>query len=230
MKKSPVLLSLIALFALLSCEQELTSIQLDKNEIVMHYDESEQLSVAYSPSDVDVPPVFIWETTNSEIAKVSSTGTVDGVRVGETSVIVKTMDEKFVDSCNVVVEPKSQLFTEPVYELGQSISYVKSNEARNLLLEETDRLVFEEPNVNVIYVMYLFGVDGLERVTLLLKDDVMEIATLFLTERYVPYNTTDDNLYFKVNEQVMVELAVDPTLGLLLTYKENTMDTTIVNP
>ena len=224
MKKCPILLSLIALFGLLSCEEELSSIQLDRNEIIIHYDESEQLNVTYSPTDVDVPPVLIWETANNKIAKVSSNGTVAGVRVGETSVVVKTMDEKFVDSCTVIVESQSQLYTEPIYDLGQSISYVKSNEARNLLLEESDRLIFEDSNANVIYVMYLFGVDGLERVTLLLKNGVWESAKLFLTERYEPYNSISDKLYFKINEQVMVELGTDPTLGLLLTYKANTRE------
>ncbi|MCG6188488.1 Ig-like domain-containing protein [Maribellus maritimus] len=220
MKRGSVIL-LVFIVGLYSCEKELSSIQLDKNEIVMHYNESEELSVSYSPSDVDVLPVFLWNSENENVATVDGEGNVSGVRVGETSVVVSTNDNKFVDSCKIVIEPISNLYYEPVYELGQSMSYIKSNEIREVLIEEKDALIYDDSNTNVVYVMYRFDSESLESVTVLLKSDVMLEATTFLTERYVPYSNSENVSYFQINENVVAGLAYDRKLGLVVTYEEN---------
>jgi hypothetical protein len=217
MKKSSVIL-LFLFFGFYSCEKDLKSIHLDRSEITMHYNDTTQLIVTFSPSDADVQPVFIWSSDNLDVVTVDDTGFLKGVRIGETNVVVKTLDEKFQDSCKVFIEPISNLYLEPIYELGTSVSYIKSKVLRELLVENPNVLIYKGYTDNVTYVMYVFESDKLTSATVLLKEGLMAQATTFLSERYEFHETLNGVTYYRVNQSVLAGLGYDPKIGLTVTY------------
>jgi hypothetical protein len=211
---------IIVLFAFNSCKKELKSIQLDRDEITMHYDESIQINVSYSPTDVDIPPVFTWFSENTKVAEVNQSGLVEGVKIGETNIQVQTEDAKFQAACKVIVEPKSNLYKEPIIEFGQTKSYVKSKETRLIDNEVSNSLLYKGENSKVRYVMYLFDYDMLESSAVMLVSNVAEEVATFLIERYDIIGEIDNIYLFRVNSSVVVGITYDISLGLIVMYIE----------
>ena len=220
MKRNSIFL-LVLIVGLYSCEKDLKSIHLDRSDITMHYNDTAQLSVTFSPSDVDVEPIFVWSSDNENVVTVDDTGLLKGVRIGETNVLVKTSDEKFLDSCKVIIEPVIHLYAEPIYELGKSVSYIKSKVTRELLVENPNVLIYKGYTDNVTYVMYVFESDKLTSVTVLLKEGLMEQATTFLKERYGFHDNLNDVTNYLVNQNVLAGLSYDSKTGLTITYTEH---------
>jgi hypothetical protein len=212
---------IVILFVFNSCKKELKSIQLDKNEITIHYDESYQLDVSYSPTDVDVPPVFTWFSENTEVAEVDQSGLVEGVKIGETNIKVQTEDAKFQAACKVIVEPISNLYKEPIIEFGQTKSYVKSKETRLIDYETSDGIAYKGENSKVRYVMYLFELDMLESSAVMLVSTATEEVATFLKERYDLIGTIDDVFFFRINNTVVAGITYDISLGLVVIYMKD---------
>jgi len=221
-----LLILLVSILAFYSCEKELKSIQLGKSEITIHYDESYQLDVSYSPTDVDIPPVFTWYSEDTEVAEVDQNGFVEGVKIGETDINVQTEDAKFQAFCKVIIEPISNLYKEPILEFGQSRAYVKNNETRDLLLETDGGISYEGDNSKVRAIMYLFDYTGLNGVGVLLEsnESVLHEALTYLNERYDLMIKIDAAIFFKVNEDVAAVLSVDNSLGLNVIYMEHSFN------
>lgn len=216
-----LLILLISTLAFYSCEKELESIQLDKSEITIHYDENYQLNVSYSPTDVDIPPVFTWYAEDTKVAEVDQNGFVEGVKIGETDINVQTEDGKFQALCKVIIEPISNLYIEPVIEFGKSKSYVENIETRLIYGETTDALVYEGDNYKVKYVMYIFEFNRLTSSAVLLIDNAMEEVGTFLSERHDYIGSEDGMLAFRVNANVVAVLTDHYELGLVVLYMEN---------
>ncbi len=223
MKKIALIIT-VSVIACYSCKKELKSIQIDRDEITMNYDENKQLNVSYSPSDVEVPPIFNWESEDENIVTVSETGLVEGVRVGETNVFVRTDDAKFEDVCKVIIEPISNLYKEPVIEIGQSKSYVKSKETRAVSYEDSEALIYDGENTDVDYVIYMFELNKLTSSSVLLVDEtsLIEEANTFLDERYDFVGALESVIFYRINSKVVAGLTYDVSLGLVIIYMENT--------
>lgn len=82
-----------------------TGISLNKNELELTEEESEQLIPTITPNDATNKKVT-WTSSNSEIASVDSQGNVLAKKAGSTTVTVKTVDGNFTDSCEVTVKAK----------------------------------------------------------------------------------------------------------------------------
>lgn len=222
--KKLIFISITVLFLLNSCKKELESISLNPSSISMHYDESEQLEVSYSPSDLEVPPEFNWYTDNEKVAEIDQDGIVYGVKVGETIVYAETTDKKFQASCNVKIIPASNLYKEPVIKLGESKAYVKSNETRVIEDEIIDVIYYKGENSRVRNVFYMFDNGKLDASIVLLANQipVAEEVLNYLDERYYFQFTGDGSrYYFTQDEKVAVVVGVDDTLGLNVIYMSN---------
>ncbi|WP_372934830.1 Ig-like domain-containing protein [Mariniphaga sediminis] len=215
----------IAIALLSSCKKELKSISLSETEIFMHYEETHQLNVSYSPSDVDVPPVFSWSSDDSNIAEIDQNGNVEAIKVGETQVTVQTENGKFQASCNVIIEPISNLYEQPITEWGKSFNYVLENEKRTYIVETESAILYEGENSKVENVMYMFDYSGLNSVIVILKETeaVLDEASVYLEERFDLLTVLDSGIAYKVNNDVVAVLGYDNGLGLFVLYMENTL-------
>ena len=83
-----------------------TDVSLNKTDISLVVDATEQLTLIIQPSNADYPSVS-WESSNRDVAEVSQNGLVTAVSQGTTTivVIVTTEDSEFLLSCNVTVSP-----------------------------------------------------------------------------------------------------------------------------
>ena len=98
---------------LFSCEKEkaiVTTIQLDRSELVMNIGEEYQFVVSHEASDAPKPS-YTWEVSNNTIASISDAGLLKVLKDGDVKVSVITNDvfdsagNPLTASCNVKVNP-----------------------------------------------------------------------------------------------------------------------------
>lgn len=224
--KQFVILVAAAVVAFSSCKKkELESISVLPSTLAMHYDESKQLEAGFSPSDLEIPPVFVWSSENEMVAEVDQDGTVNGVKVGETNILLETSDKKFNATCKIEITPISNLYKEPVLGFGKNKAFVKDNEPRKLATEIADALLYEGENTRIRNVMYSFDGGKLDAATAMLANEVYvaEEAMIYLDERYdYQFVSKGVRFYFKgENKEIAIGLTVDDSLGLVVMYFEN---------
>lgn len=203
---------------------KLESIQLSQDKISMHYNESIQLDIIYSPADLDIPPLFNWYSEDTNIATVSSKGLVKGVKIGNTNITVQTADKLFRANCTVEIIPVSNLLWLPVVELGQSKAYVKSNESRVLLTEIETAIAYEGENSKIRMIMYIFEDGKLTSAYVLLQNslEIVREIRIFLEERFDLLTISDGARIYKMNDEVIIVMMVDNAYGLTIFFMENT--------
>lgn len=83
---------------------DVTSIKLNVHELTLSIGEGVQLDATINPSNATYQSV-VWESTNQNIAVVSSDGFVEGIRAGETTIkVLSTVDSEIFDECLVKVK------------------------------------------------------------------------------------------------------------------------------
>jgi uncharacterized protein YjdB len=121
-----------------------TSISVDPTDITLNISKTKKLTATIEPSNASDKSVS-WESGNTSVATVSSTGYVKAVSLGSAYIRVITQDGNFTDSCKVdVVE---------VSALDQKSS-------------EHEILVYPNPFTKSI-IIYLKGMDNVNRLEVL---------------------------------------------------------------
>ena len=93
---------------------DVTGVLLDKETLLLKVDSVAQLTATVSPENADDMSV-IWESSDINIATVSSTGLVTALAPGSASITVKTTDGEFTASCAVVVSAND--IPEPIHNV-----------------------------------------------------------------------------------------------------------------
>jgi hypothetical protein len=220
-----IILPIVVILLLSGCQKdELKSIRLSRDKISMHYNETCQLDVIYTPEDLDIPPLLKWNSEDTAIATVNNNGLVKGKKIGNTSITVHTDDEKFSAYCEVEIIPISNLFMIPVVELGQSKAYVKANETRVLLTEIETAIAYQGENSRIRMIMYIFE-DGKLISTYVLLQNSLEVVNemrIFLEERYEFLTISEGARIYKMNEDIIIVMMVDNAYGLTILIMQNT--------
>ncbi len=102
-------------------EDILVGIFLNTNNISLYVSLSKKLFPSTNPNSVDC--VFKWSSADTNIATVDENGMVTGLNPGTTTITVSSVDNKFTDSCEVVVLP----FEDAFVDLGLSVRWCKFN-------------------------------------------------------------------------------------------------------
>jgi uncharacterized protein YjdB len=94
-------------FLIFSCKKESTGISptnitLSCSSIYLVVGNSDSLKYTISPVNTTDPKV-IWSSSDSTIAKVSSTGNVSSIATGNVKITVTTADGNKTATCNVIV-------------------------------------------------------------------------------------------------------------------------------
>lgn len=82
--------------------QRVTGVDLSKNIASVYAGEKFTLTATVFPSNANNKAIT-WQSANTAIAKVSTSGVVTGVKAGKTTITVKTVDGAKVASCEVTV-------------------------------------------------------------------------------------------------------------------------------
>lgn len=194
------------------------SIKMDSPKMSLNVDDSEKLTVTLSGVE---PSTIKWKTSNDFVADVDANGNVEAEHVGTATVYVAS--ESLIDSCLVEVVGKYNTFTEPYVKIGATKSDIKALEKRSLDSEKNDRLVYNDSNPKVEFVMYSFENGKLTGAGALLKLFVTDATELgkFYRERY-DYIGEKDNILMLTNGKVAVGIKVQST-GIIIVYIEDTI-------
>ena len=79
-----------------------TGVSLNKNETTMTIGNTEKLTATINPSNATNKAVT-WESTNTNVATVDSTGKITAVGVGEATIRVTTIDGEYISECRITV-------------------------------------------------------------------------------------------------------------------------------
>ena len=92
--------------ALISCNKEVpvTGVTIDEEILSIRVGSALKPTVSVVPVDATNKEVS-YASTHTDIASVATDGTVTGVAIGETWIIVTTQEGSFKDSCQITVEP-----------------------------------------------------------------------------------------------------------------------------
>ena len=138
-KKKNILIPLLALFSvailvivlIISWGINPTSVSLKDSSLTMVEGETHKLSYTIMPSDANIKDVT-WESSDEDVATVSSTGKVTAVAEGECTITVTTHNG-LTDECDIVVKSAGPDFKEvydacgcasPWAEVGSDGSYL----------------------------------------------------------------------------------------------------------
>ena len=209
------LLVLTSLFS--GCKKEKTpepTLKLSLQTISLKHNGVEQLSVIPEQS-------VVWSSADTNVAKVSQTGLVTGVRLGSTKVTAKNSTNNLVDECQVLVTPRSGLYLEPFYVYGETKSYIKAKETR-VLFSESDEVIFylgEKSEVKL--VGYSFQSNQLTAAIVILKEGNYSAAQTFLEERYIYHGFSSGyDVYRNRDKDVLAVISIHETLGLNVLYSK----------
>ncbi len=218
MKKTILALFLISVLLSGCKKDDPPSINLDKTVLILHHDEADTLTLSIYPDQS-----CTWSTLDSNVAIVTQVGLkgiVKGVRIGNTTISVKSLSSDLTATCNVALIPQSLLYQEPFYVYGESKSYIKSQEKRALEDESNDALLYKGESYNVRYVMYSFENSKLNLADVMLtsSDYIVESVKTFLDERYIYVGYSDGVAIYTDNKGTVLGLNYDTTLGLNILY------------
>ena len=82
------------------------SITLNKTQMTLIEGKSEQLIASVSPANATNPTVN-WDSSDVEVAKVSSNGTVEALKAGKATIVATTQDGGKMVFCEVTVSPNN---------------------------------------------------------------------------------------------------------------------------
>lgn len=88
-------------------EVPVSGVTLATEKLSLKKDESKSLTAAVIPEKATVQTLK-WTSTHTDIATVSQTGVVTGVKPGETDIVVTTVDGGFTASCHVLVDQPAE--------------------------------------------------------------------------------------------------------------------------
>ena len=225
MKKINLIIAVIVL-VLMSCSKEddnSSSIKINQSDLVTYRNNTIQLSVTYSPSDLKNSGC-VWASNDNNVATVSTSGLVTGVRIGTTYITATLTRSNVLSKIKVTINPMYSMYIEPYTGFGANISTVKSFERRTLLNESATQLVYSGENSNVRGTAYTFSNGKLISCIALLANttDATTLLTNFLNERYKLIGISSPYYMYEINSSVMGSLTVDSNLGLCVLYLPNT--------
>jgi hypothetical protein len=206
MKKSLLFICILAVIA--SCKKD-DNLTINQNEVTLHHDSTFKLTANYACT---------YSTVDSTVAKVAADGTVTGVLVGSTTILVKAIGQ--LATCKVTVTPVSNLYKEPYLIFGSTVASVKSYEQRDLLSETTTMLFYSGENSNTLMVLYSFENGKLESSLVMLNNSalVAEALTTYMKERYYYLGYSDPYYLFSNKKGILAAISVQETLGLNVIY------------
>lgn len=166
-------------------EEEILTVS--PTSVIMHYDESQQLTAS---GQID-----FWTSDNEFVATVSPSGLVSGNHVGVTS-IKAAKGTKSVFS-TVEIKPRYNVFDTPVTDFGATKATIKSREKHTFSSERDNALlyIFSE-GTHPCLASYAFQNNKLFAIYLYLKAGDYQAAGLHLLERYQPATLYDDAYFF----------------------------------
>lgn len=171
----------------------------------------------HQTSQITANVACTWISADTTIATVTN-GLVVAVKIGETKITAKTASGQSA-TCVVRVFPRSELYDEPFFKYGASMSYVKSNEMRVLEFEEIDALGYTGENNNIYGMLYVFEDGKLFAVDALLNDIVgLTAAKEFIEERYSFVENLDGYPIYVDQNDNYIYVNIDENLGLNVMY------------
>ena len=222
MKNTLIMTALVASLVFAGCskddEKQLT---LSNDKVSLNAEETEKITA----SSTDVT----WESENTFVAKVSSSGLITGNHVGKTTVTATSAKEG-IAKCAVEVTPKFHTYTEPVLEFGATMASIKSKESRTLSNETSDGLTYKDPNNKKINgLAYLFEKGKMTSVGVFVKNAYAVEAVDFLAERYLPIDVNGqnydalfvNNAIDKADMLVIMDMDTSATLIMYAAYSKS---------
>lgn len=180
------LLSVVVLF--MGCskgnESEITSIKVTPSVITMYFDETTDLAMICTPSDIHAN--YLYQSTDPYVAKVDANGIVYGAHVGECKITVST-NNHITTECKVTIAPRSTFFKEPFLVFGSTKTDIMAYEEREFLSEtENGNLIFAGENPKVYMVYYSFENNKMTgaRIYFVNTSSCFDEVNAYLSERY----------------------------------------------
>lgn len=206
MKK--LILIICTLAIVVSCKKD-EKFTLSTNSIRLTHGETVQLTSS-------VPAEYTSLDTN--VAKVNSSGVITGVRLGATQIYATAGDITL--ACGVTVDPRSNLYREPLFKVTQTRNQIKNYETRELDYDGTDALIYRGENSDISAVIYLIDITFNGAAVLLNgTSTVIDRAYEFLEERYPELGKIGYQTYaFDVDDERAVVLGYDSDLGYHVMY------------
>ncbi len=144
--KKILLLLLVAVTVLVTCGRDadddpkptpkpttpvaLKEIKISEATVGLKIGDTHQYKVTYAPAEAK-EPTYVWESSDTEIATISSTGLLTGVKNGETTIKVSTSDSKFSSTSKVTVSAIE----------AESINF--DNKEVELMIDESHQLTYK---------------------------------------------------------------------------------------
>lgn len=127
-----------------------------------------------------------FNSNQSLIASVSTTGEVKGVTIGEAIISVLDISSNVIGQCKVTVTPQHTMYKEPYLGFGANQTQIKTYETRTLLSETTKAINYKGENSNITQLAYSFENNKYVGVVCLVPISKISLLTDFLLERYIP--------------------------------------------
>lgn len=183
--KKTFLCSMVAL-ATLGCSKEgPDTIVLNPSEISSKKGETHQINVT-SESDLT------YSTENNFHAEVDENGLVTANYVGETMILVANAEDN--KPLKVIVEPRSQLYPDPVLEYKKTKNEIRTQYGTPLA--ETNQVIaYDNYSANAPGLLFVFDTNGIcTGITILVKNAFLNQLADFVQERY--HRISREELYF----------------------------------
>lgn len=218
----PLLVLLCTVFA--SCKKDdEPKLSIDRSTMQLYSLEEQSLMV--SPSSEGCS----FESENDMIARVTSSGKITGLTIGQTKIVVTNPTMNFTADCNVTVRPKYNLFAEPLTDFGATKAQIKSKEKRVIYDETSTSITYRGENPYVTGVVYLFDANGKMTSSSFMAPAIptsnVDKLLGFITERYylVDYDMSQEIFFIgmRSDKKVLVGLQMYQT-NIMSIYVENT--------
>ena len=221
MKSKILTMAIVAVIVITGCKKDEVqkSIKFKSDKYEVNYGEALNLVVM----GVGIEAPFVFSVDDSEVGEIDNTGLFTAGLTGTTKVTVKKDD--LSATCQVDVLPTVNIYTEPYLNFGCSKQEVLDNEisSRTFLDQSDDMLLYDDINPNVRNVGYMFTDGKMDGAIVLLQNttEMVDQVAEFITQRY-NYEGSSDGFYFHSRNGVVATISVDESIGLNVTYIENT--------
>ncbi len=212
----------LLLVLLWSCEKkvEVDEIDLNYHRIFMHYDDTEKLTISYTPSDVTISPDLVWRSSDNEVATINSeTKTIEGNKIGTTIISVNSIDGLLSDECKVTVFSYGELYRAPYCTFDASIYNTKALESRKIHKHDENYLIYRGANFKGTAIVYQFYKEKLMSCIAMVNSKYENLVATYLHERYDYLETHDIYHLFKISNHTLAVLSYSNTYQCyLVTY------------
>jgi len=194
---------------------------INETDLVTNFDKEFQFVVKQGSNNID-PSALTWTSSDKVVGTIDTDGLFHANRIGATT--ITGTNGTYTVKSEVTVASYDEIYKEPILTFGASKADIKAKETKALLEETENVLVYRSESNRLENMGYTFANNMMQSAIAVFKmtNTIGTELGIYMAERYTYIGDNEEVILLSNDRGVLVAIRIDPTLGLIAMYLEET--------